>query len=75
MIRLAVEQSREPTLDRHEAVRVRADRDPVAVRRSSPRACRAALRAFGLVVGALLVAEAETNRVEARARECDTGVA
>ena len=75
MILFAMKQRCETTLDRDEPVRVGADRD--SVRAAAELAACVKGRAVGLrlVVGAFLSAEPETNRVEARRRRCDTGVA
>ena len=70
-----MEQRGQPPLDRDKPVRVSADRD--AVRRAAELAARMKGRMMGLrlMVRALLSAKAEAERVEARARKCDTGVA
>jgi len=75
MIALAVEQRGQPTLDRDEPVRVGADRHPAGGAAQLSACVKGRVSHARLVVGGLLSAEAETNRVEARARICDTGVA
>jgi hypothetical protein len=65
MILLAVKQRSKPTFDRNEPVREGADRDPVRSAAELSARMEGRVGRLRLVVGALLSAEAEADRVEA----------